>query len=542
MKMPYVVGPPVRLPTDFFGRAGQTRQFFETLAGSQTQSVAVLGLRRAGKTSFLQHVSHPEVMSLFLPDPHRYLMVYVDISACKTTGDFYSRVYRKLLGGLSRVPAGVNRTSAVVDVYDVESLLYEFGDRRVVVLMDEFDQIRAANFDADFMTELRALAGVWEYELAYVTAAYWDNYRLGNFVGLPPTSPFYNIFYPSPIYLSGLSPSEIDALVKVPARRVGIVADDEDVSLVRYYAGTLPFFVQAVAATWLSFKVEGQKPDTHEVTSRLVPELWPYFEQWWRNFNDVERDVAIAVVQEKPVKRLPYGEEEIAQAVERLCCYGVIGSAGENLWADSALFGYWVRETTGRGQRNTANPPASIRNTVERNEDQVDQFGSRMSARFLQICTEVGRQFESLPLVYARKSDAELCDHLRVSLESGLGDDAGGLIFATIGGNGLVGHQNGRVAVAACCITWMGQKGLLRSVDQVLGQLTTSNTGAAIMVFARNGEAAVVPNAIAQAMGHHPAFMNAAGDFGSRKEFTFHSSVNLKIDIKFSVILVDLSC
>ena len=71
MRLPYVVGPPVKLPTDFFGRAAQTRQFFDTLAGPQVQCVSVLGLRRAGKTSFLQHVAHPQVMAGFLSDADR---------------------------------------------------------------------------------------------------------------------------------------------------------------------------------------------------------------------------------------------------------------------------------------------------------------------------------------------------------------------------------------------------------------------------------------------------------------------------------------
>ena len=101
MRLPYVVGPPVKLPTDFFGRAAQTRQFFDTLAGPQVQCVSVLGLRRAGKTSFLQHVAHPQVMAGFLSDADRYAMIYVDVSACPTPGDFYGRVARRLTGLLS---------------------------------------------------------------------------------------------------------------------------------------------------------------------------------------------------------------------------------------------------------------------------------------------------------------------------------------------------------------------------------------------------------------------------------------------------------
>jgi len=223
MRTPYIVGPPVRLPTDFFGRAAQTRQFYDLLAGPQVQCVSVLGLRRAGKTSFLQHVAHPEVMAGYLSDAGRYLMVSVDVSACKTPADFYTRVGRRLLAALSPQTA---QQEPPGDAYGIESLLYDLADRRVVLLLDEFDQLRAADFGADFMTELRALAGVWDYELGFVTASYWDLYRLGNFVGLPVTSPFYNIFHPTAIYLSGLSPAELDDLVRVPARHVGIVAED----------------------------------------------------------------------------------------------------------------------------------------------------------------------------------------------------------------------------------------------------------------------------------------------------------------------------
>ena len=340
MRTPYIVGPPVRLPTDFFGRAAQTRQFYDLLAGPQMQCVSVLGLRRAGKTSFLQHVAHPEVMAGYLSDAGRYLMVSVDVSACKTPADFYTRVGRRLLAALSPQTA---QQEPPGDAYGIESLLYDLADRRVVLLLDEFDQLRAADFGADFMTELRALAGVWDYELGFVTASYWDLYRLGNFVGLPVTSPFYNIFHPTAIYLSGLSPAELDDLVRVPARHVGIVAEDEDVAYVRRIAGSLPFFVQATAAIWLADKLDNHRGGEREVTARLVSEMGPYFEQWWRNFSDVERDALATIAAEKPVERLPYSEAEVAAAVQRLRHYGILAATG-GLWIDGLLFQSWLRE------------------------------------------------------------------------------------------------------------------------------------------------------------------------------------------------------
>ena len=541
MRMPYVVGPPVRLPTDFFGRAGQTRQFFETLAGAQTQCVSVLGLRRAGKTSFFQYISHPEIMASYLPDPQRYVMIYVDVSACKTPADFYSRVYRKLMGNLPRVPSGTDRAQSGDDVYDVESLLYEFSERRVVFLMDEFDQLRSADFGADFMTELRALAGVWDYELAYVTASYWDNYRLGKFVGLPPTSPFYNIFYPTPIYLSGLSPSELDELVKVPAQRVGIDADDEDVSFVRYHAGTLPFFVQAVAATWLTYKSQGRKPDTAAITQRMVSEMWPYFEQWWSNFSDVEREVAAAVAQEKPVNRLPFSEQEIEQAALRLKNYGVLASTGSNLWADSALFGQWIHEHQGRGKsKSMAKQIPAAAPSNGHSPNRPARADTAVTTRALQIVEEVGAQFSRLPAIYARKSDAELRDHLKLALESGLATISGSVLLSERDRADLLITQNNENIAAISAQTWMGQKALLRNMNSLIGYLGQQMAHAIAVVFVRNLEFLLVGSAVSQAMPQHALYLGFDGRREGRMDYRFHLNGDPHAEITLSVLLVPL--
>ena len=134
--------------------------------------------------------------------------------------------------------------------------------------------------------------------------------------------------------------------MRVPAGRVGIVADDEDVALVRGIAGTLPFFVQATAAAWLTQKADGQQPDAVAIVRRLTSEMGPYFEQWWRGFSDVEQDVLRAVAAERSVTRLSYDAAELNAATRRLADYGVLVAAGDQWGCDSALFRRWLRETT----------------------------------------------------------------------------------------------------------------------------------------------------------------------------------------------------
>lgn len=543
MKMPYIVGPPVKLPTDFFGRARQTQQFFETLAGTQVQCVSVLGVRRAGKTSFLQYVSHPEVMATCLPDPQRYLMLYVDVSACKSSAEFYTRVYRKLLTALPRVPSGVDRAQSMTDVYDVESLLYEFGGRRVVLLMDEFDQLRTADFSADFMTELRALAGIWDFELAYVTASYWDLARLGRFVGLPPTSPFYNIFYPTPIYLSGLSPAELNDLVRIPAQRVGIEADDEDVAYVRHHAGTLPFFVQAMAAVWLTCKAQGKNPDTRDVSQRLVSEMWPFFEQWWRNFSDVERDVLAAVAQGKPIDRLTYRDLETNQAINLLKDYGVIAAAGDQLGLDSALFSQWLQEYTGRNKRMVSpNPVKVVRKTHERDEIRLTRHpDDDLAARHLKIIAETGRQFERIPTVYAPKSDEELREYIQAALQSGVGNSTAGLTVSSVGMSELLTRVNGINTFVADCMSWKGQKVLLQRVDRLLSYLTLSHSCAAVIVFVRNREFSLVVDAVAQALPYHSGYLGIKGRrSSSQSDYRFNLKGKPQDEVTVSILLFHL--
>ncbi|MCZ7665782.1 MAG: AAA family ATPase [Chloroflexi bacterium] len=200
----YIVGPAIRKTEDFYGRSQQVSRFFEIVAGTQTQSVSVQGVRRSGKTSFLRYVAQPDVISRYVPNPRDYLMVYIDMSSCRNSSDFYQRLMMKLERSLSGAkPFNLWQSAEdTVTLYDVETILCQHSHRRIILLLDEFDQIRTEQFDETFLTELRAMTSVLDYELACVTASFWDLYQLGDYIGLPPTSPFYNIFYPTPIFFA----------------------------------------------------------------------------------------------------------------------------------------------------------------------------------------------------------------------------------------------------------------------------------------------------------------------------------------------------
>lgn len=341
----YIVGHPIKRPEDFYGRSQQVARFFEIVGGAQAQSVSVLGVRRAGKTSFLQYVSHTDVMARYLPNPRDYVMIYIDMSSCKTPADFYQRVLKKLdrkLGNTKPYPLWQSLPGETT-LYDVEAVLCQYPNRRIVLLLDEFDHIRGGAFDEDFLSELRAMTGVLEYELACVTASYWNLYQLGAHIGLPPTSPFYNIFYPTPIYLPGLEYFEVDLLVRQPAAQTGLLYVDSEVADIQALAGTLPFFVQATAAKWYEMRLYGMPPTYNGLLSALVTAFAPYFAQWWRSLGRLERLFlrSLASYHEFDDQQFPPAEVNLAQ--RRLRAYGLI-VPGLNGWmVNGGIFAEWLR-------------------------------------------------------------------------------------------------------------------------------------------------------------------------------------------------------
>ena len=342
----YIVGPPVRRSEDFYGRSTQTARFFEIVAGTQTQSVSILGVRRSGKTSFLQYVAHQEVMSRYVPNPRDYVMIYIDMSSCRTPNDFYQRLMVNLEKRLSGTrPLNLWQSpDGQVSLYDIETILCQHPHRRIILLLDEFDQIRTGAFDENFLIELRAMTGVLDYELACVTSSYWDLYQLGSHIGLPPTSPFYNIFYPTPIYLPGFRYSEAESLIRQPAAQAGIFYSETEVSDMYSLSGSLPFFLQATAACWFDEKLFNEPPTYNTILDKMMLELSPYFEQWWRHLNKCERWLLMQIAKNDLQETSPCNVLALTEARRRLLAYGLLAPGLDELAVNGMIFARWIKE------------------------------------------------------------------------------------------------------------------------------------------------------------------------------------------------------
>lgn len=347
--MPYIVGHPVQNPADFYGRQRQLARLYEIIGNPQPQSAAVLGLPHAGKTSFLRHIAQPAVMVRHLRYPERMVMVYVDMAACKMPAHFYYRVLMQLKMALGQVNTGFLWKESSPDqtsIYDVEAFLCHFPNRRMVLLLDNFDEMPDGTFGRDFLTELRAMTSVTDYDLVCVSASFADLHDVGKRMGLPPTSPFFNIFFPTPLYLAELETAVIDALICQPALQAGVPLSAEDLQQVQHLAGTLPFLLQVTAARWLYHKRLGNSPEADVVLLQLTAELGPCFSQWWTCFDHCQQHMLAQLAGCRPLPQLSFSQFTLNEAEQRLRQYGVVVGQGRRLAVNGAILTAWIGQQT----------------------------------------------------------------------------------------------------------------------------------------------------------------------------------------------------
>lgn len=194
---PFIAGPPITRPAQFFGRERELKRLFNLLKRLPLQNAALVGPRRSGKTSLLHYLRaittavpnqlRPAQRADWLPAPQQYRWVFVDFQDPRLGGR------RALLHHLLTQMA-----LPAPDACDLEQFLDIVSDnlqRPTVVLLDEIGVAlaRYPELDDAFWESLRSLAtNQVGGALAFVLAASEAPELLAQHQGMG--SPFFNIF------------------------------------------------------------------------------------------------------------------------------------------------------------------------------------------------------------------------------------------------------------------------------------------------------------------------------------------------------------
>ena len=213
---PFIVGPPIGHPKQFFGRKRETRRIFNFLSGLPFEHTAIVGPRRSGKTSLLNYLQQlpfcdpadlrPGQVGPTLPHPERYQTIFVD---------FQDPRMRSLPNLLQHLLAGMQVETEVEPAIDLDIFMdlvaQPLSQRPTIILFDELAAgLSSPSLDLAFWWAMRSMINLaGNGGLAFIIASSGD--PAGMAIENDKASPFFNIF--NTIQLGPLTEAEARELI-----------------------------------------------------------------------------------------------------------------------------------------------------------------------------------------------------------------------------------------------------------------------------------------------------------------------------------------
>jgi DNA-binding SARP family transcriptional activator len=194
---PFIAGPPITHPAQFYGRSRELKRIFNLLGRLPLQNAAIIGERRSGKTSLLHYLKavttappdqlRPDQQQDWLAQPQQYRWIFVDFQDPRLGQQV--NLLRHLLTEMGLPGDGA------CDIDNFLDLVAENLTTPTVILFDEIGVAleRYPELDDAFWESLRSLAtNQVGGNLGFVLASHESPARLAQHSGLG--SPFFNIF------------------------------------------------------------------------------------------------------------------------------------------------------------------------------------------------------------------------------------------------------------------------------------------------------------------------------------------------------------
>ena len=180
---PFIAGPPITEPTQFFGRERELKRLGMLLRQRPLQNAAIIGPRRSGKTSLLHYLR----LADWLPQAKNYRWIFMDFQDARL-----GRQEALLRTLLTEMDLDVPEPCDLENFMDVVS---DNLDRPTVILFDELGVAltRYPELDDAFWESLRSLAtNQVDGNLGFVLSSAQPPDVLAQHQGMG--SPFFNIF------------------------------------------------------------------------------------------------------------------------------------------------------------------------------------------------------------------------------------------------------------------------------------------------------------------------------------------------------------
>jgi serine/threonine protein kinase len=341
---PYLNRVMIKSAEDFIGRQQEVKRIFARLNATPPGSISIVGERKIGKSSLLNHVYMQAQRQKHLDQPEKMVMVFLDFQEQKAMS--MEAFVRLLLTMVTLELRGrVDLAGCAPDLNGIKDMVqrHEAAGLRLAILLDEFDIVTTnPNFGLEFFSFLRFLAN--HYDVAYLTSSGRDLQMLCHTREISD-SPFFNIF--STMRLSVFQREEALELIRVPSERVGLPLAPHAEQILAL-AGRFPFFLQMAcshAVEYLDEHPGSVEPDFGEIRRRFAQEAWLHYRYIWDGFDQHQRSALLRMAQGRSIP------DALRHVVEELASKHYVDTEKTPSSLFSASFEEFIRTEAARGEK-----------------------------------------------------------------------------------------------------------------------------------------------------------------------------------------------
>jgi hypothetical protein len=315
---PFVARGMIKSEKAFWGRSSAIKTVYSLLLDSEEepQSVAIVGLRKIGKSSLLHRIAEKrDAPSMYADQLDRTVCVMVSLQATSdaSTEEFFALLLEELRYRDDPVSDMLSTSFSQPAASPSQELmqLLRLMDKKeclLVLLLDEFEcAADNPHFDKYFFDLLRSVAQKWRVAFIVATQNNLDELWDKSLISSPLSSPFFNFF--QTFLLSGFDNDEIEDYLKTVSREAGIPFGDPEIGLIREAGGPHPFFLNVAAYhLFQALAQHGQcsLPDRDTLWMQISqdPTVRGNFKYYWQNLIHSRRRVLTEVAR-KTLSKAP---------------------------------------------------------------------------------------------------------------------------------------------------------------------------------------------------------------------------------------------
>jgi len=265
---PFVVGPPITKPRQFFGREYIVKRIFDVWKYTPLQHISIVGLKRSGKTSLLHYLRHiidtpreklrPGQRNNWLPPGYQWVFVdFQDPRMC-----YQESLLRHILIELD-MPM-----PETCDLVNFMEIIEHYLEIPTVILLDEINAgLASPDLDEQFWWGMRSLGSNHAGgKIGFLLTSYKPPEEM--LVNDNKPSPFFNIFG----HVLNLGPlTNEEALEFINSSPQAF--ENKDIKVIMAHTGRWPALLQIFCHLRLTALKEGRRDDIwqREALQRIKP-------------------------------------------------------------------------------------------------------------------------------------------------------------------------------------------------------------------------------------------------------------------------------